>query len=70
MLALARKHGPAAADEAAQAALELGLPTYHFLRRFLERRTPVPLTLKQVDPLIRQLGLYRDLIDQKTGDPT
>ena len=70
VLALARKHGPAAADEAAQAALELGLPTYRFLRRFLERRTPVPLTLKQVDPLIRQLGLYRDLIDQKTGDPT
>ena len=25
-----------------------------------------PLTLKQVDPLIRQLTLYRDLIDQKT----
>ena len=70
VLALARKHGPAAADEAAQAALELGLPTYHFLRRFLERRTAAPLTLKQVDPLIRQLGLYRDLIDQKTGDPT
>ena len=27
----------------------------------------VPLTLRQVDPLIRQLTLYRDLIDQKTG---
>jgi hypothetical protein len=27
----------------------------------------VPLTLKQVDPLIRQLTLYRDLID-RTGD--
>ena len=31
---------------------------------------PAPLTLKQVDPLIRQLTLYRDLIDQQTGDPT
>jgi hypothetical protein len=30
---------------------------------------PVPLTLRQVDPLIRQLTLYRDLID-RTGDPT
>ena len=70
VLSLARKHGAVAADEAARAALELGLPTYRFLRRFLERRTPVPLSLKQVDPLIRQLSIYRDLIDQKTGDPT
>jgi len=43
------------------------VPTYRFLRRYLERRPPVPLTLKQVDPLIRQLTLYRDLID-RTGD--
>ena len=68
VLALARKHGAMAAEEGAQAALELGLPTYRFLRRYLERRTHVPLTLKQVDPLIRQLSIYRDLIDQKTGD--
>jgi hypothetical protein len=25
--------------------------------------------LRQVDPLIRQLTLYRDLIDRRTGDP-
>ena len=54
----------------APAALELGAPTYRFVRRYLERRPPAPLTLRQVDPLIRQLTLYRDLIDQKTGDPT
>jgi hypothetical protein len=70
VLALARKHGPAAVDAAAKEALELGLPTYRFLRRYLERRPSVPLTLRQVDPLIRQLSLYRDLINQKTGDPT
>ena len=70
MLALARKHGPASVDDAAQAALELGFPNYRFVRRYLERRPPVPLTLRQVDPLIRQLTLYRDLIDQKTGEPT
>jgi transposase len=70
VLALAKKHGLAAVDDAAQTALELGVPTYRFLRRYLERRPPVPLTLRQVDPLIRQLTLYRDLIDQKTGDPT
>ncbi len=70
VLSLARKHGPAAVDEAAKEALELGLPNYRFLRRYLERRPSVPLSLRQVDPLIRQLCLYRDLIDRKTGDPT
>jgi transposase len=68
VLALAQKHGPAVVDEAAKAALDLGVPTYRFLRRYLERRLPAPLTLRQVDPLIRQLALYRDLIDRKTGD--
>jgi transposase len=68
VLALARKHGPAVVEDAAKAALELGVPTYHFLRRYVERRPPVPLTLRQVDPLIRQLTLYRDLVDRRTGD--
>jgi transposase len=69
VLALAKKHGPAVVDDAAKAALEIGVPTYRFLRKYVERRPPVPLTLRQVDPLIRQLTLYRDLIDRKTGDP-
>jgi len=69
VLALARKHGPAVAEHAAKAALDLGVPTYRFLRRYLDRRPPAPLTLRQVDPLIRQLTLYRDLIDRTTGDP-
>jgi len=68
VLALARKHGPAVVDDAAKAALEIGVPTYRFLRKYVDRRPPVPLTLRQVDPLIRQLTLYRDLIDRKTGD--
>ncbi len=68
VLSLAKKHGPAVVDEAAKAALEVGAPTYRFLRRYLERRPAAPLTLRQVDPLIRQLTLYRDLIDRKTGD--
>src|SRR5882672_3921783 len=63
VLALAKKHGPAVVDDAAKAALDLGVPTYRFLRRYLERRPPAPLTLRQVDPLIRQLTIYR-----KTGD--
>ena len=60
--------GPVAVEDAAKAALELRVPTYRFLRRYLERRPP--LTLRQVDPLIRQLTVYRDLIDRTTGDPT
>ncbi len=69
VLALARKYGPAIVEDAAKAALDLGAPSYRFLRRYLDRRPPVPLTLRQVDPLIRQLTLYRDLIDRTTGDP-
>jgi transposase len=68
VLALARTHGPAVVEDAAKAALDLGVPTYRFIRRYVERRPPVPLTLRQIDPLIRQLTLYRDLIDRRTGD--
>jgi hypothetical protein len=68
VLALAKKHGVAVVEDAATAALEVGVPTYRFVRKYVERRPPVPLTLRQVDPLIRQLTLYRDLIDRKTGD--
>jgi transposase len=68
VLSLAKKYGAPIVDDAAKAALDLGAPNYRFLRRYLERRPPPPLTLRQVDPLIRQLSLYRDLIDRKTGD--
>ena len=68
VLALVKKHGPATVEDAATAALDLGVPTYRFLRRYLDRRPAAPLSLRQVDPLIRQLTLYRDLIDRKTGD--
>ncbi|MBI3320279.1 MAG: IS21 family transposase [Candidatus Omnitrophica bacterium] len=70
VLALAKKHGAAVVDDAAKAAIDMGVLTYRFVRKYVERRPPVPLTLRQVDPLIRQLTLYRDLIDRKTGDPT
>ena len=66
--ALARKHGAALANDACAAALDYELPSnpYRFVRLWLERKTP--LTLLQVDPIIRQLTLYRDLIDQKTEE--
>ncbi len=66
---LVKKYGAASVDEASAAVLELGLHDYRSLRRYLERRPPAPLSLAQVDPLIRQLTHYRDLIEQKTqGD--
>jgi transposase len=68
VLSLAKKYGPAAVDHACDAALEIGVPTYRFVRRYLERHPPVQLTLRQVDPLIRQLTLYRDLIDRRTKE--
>ncbi len=69
VLALAKKRGPAVVDEAARTALDLGVPTYRFLRRYLERQPALGLTLRHVDPLIRQLTVYRDLIDRRTADP-
>jgi transposase len=69
VLALAKKHGPAVVENAASTALELGVVTYRFLRRYLERQLPLHLTLRQVDPLIRQLTLYRDLIEHRTATP-
>lgn len=68
VLGLVKKHGPDVVEDAATAAVDLGVPTYRFLRRYLDRRPHAPLTLRQVDPLIRQLSLYRDLIDRTTGD--
>jgi transposase len=68
VLRLAKQYGPAVVEDAATAAVAMGVYTYRFLRVYLERRPPAPLTLRQVDPLIRQLTLYRDLIDRKTGD--
>jgi hypothetical protein len=65
VLALAKEHGPAIVDETAK-------------RRSTSacRRTAFSLGIsnaacqcRQVGPFIRQLTLYRDLIDRKTGDP-
>ena len=58
VLALAKKYGPAAADDAAKAALDLQVPTYRFLRRYLERRPAVPLTLRKS---IRSSGSSRSI---------
>jgi transposase len=68
VLSLAKKYGAATVDDACAAALEVGVCEYRFVRRYLERRPQLPLSLRQVDPLIRQLTLYRDIIDDKTKE--
>jgi transposase len=65
MLSLAKKYGSATCDQACAAALELGVSEYQFVRRYLERSQQAPLSLRQVDPLIRELTQYRDLIQQR-----
>jgi hypothetical protein len=66
--ALVKKHGAAVVAAACTTALELGVPDYRFVRRYLDRHGPAPLSLRQVDPLIRQLTHYRDVIARKTEE--
>ena len=66
VLSLVKKHGIQAIEPVCAMALEMQLPTYAFVRRYLERQPPLPMSLKQVDPLIRELTHYRDLIDRRT----
>ena len=67
VLSLAKKFGLAAVEDACAAALEMGVHEYRFVRRYLERGPQ--LTLRQVDPLIRELVQYRDLINHRTQEP-
>jgi transposase len=68
ILSLAKKHGAATVDTACATALEVNAGHYRFVRRYIESQPALPLTLRQVDPLIRQLSLYRDLIADKTQE--
>jgi transposase len=70
VLALTKKYGVASVDEACATALEVGVCNYRFVRRYLERNPQLPLSLRQIDPLIRQLNLYRDLIQDRTKEST
>ena len=68
VLGLVKKYGAAPVEAACAAALELQVADYRFVRRYLERHPPAPLTLRQVDPLIRELTHYRDVIAHKTQE--
>jgi len=66
VLALAKKHGPAVVDDAANSGARTrraDLPLSASLRRTAP--ASADSQLRQVDPLIRQLTLYRDLVDRK-----
>ena len=69
VLSFLKKYGVARVEEACATALELEVYNYRFVRRYLERNAQPPVSLRQVDPLIRQLTLYRDLIQEKTKEP-
>jgi hypothetical protein len=68
VLSLMKKYGIASVEDACAAALHVGVCEYRFVRRYLERNPQLPLSLRQVDPLIRQLTLYRDFIQNKTKE--
>jgi hypothetical protein len=46
----------------------LGEPTDRVVRRYIERRIAPQLSLRQVDPLIRELTQYRDIINHMTKE--
>jgi len=68
VLALAKKCGAPAVDKACALALEMRVYQYSFVKHYLQHCPPAPLSLQQVDPLIRNLLQYRDLIQQKTKE--
>ncbi len=68
VLSLCKRHGIPRVDDACAAALSFNLANYRFVKRYVERQPELPLSLKQIDPLIRELTHYRDLIDRRTEE--
>jgi hypothetical protein len=62
LLGLLLKYGATRVEGACAVALEFALPTYRFVRRYLDRTPRPELQLRQIDPLIRELTEYRDLV--------
>jgi hypothetical protein len=69
LLSFQKKYGAARVDQACAMALEMEISDFRFVRRYPERNLQPALSLRQVDPLIRQLSLYRDLIEERTDSP-
>jgi transposase len=69
ILAQIRKYGVGRVSQACAMAAELEIYNARFVRRYLEHQMHPPISLRQIDPLIRQLHLYRDLIEERTQEP-
>jgi transposase len=61
---LLKKYGAARLEQACGIALELRVYDYHFVGRYLERHSP----LQQVHPLIRDLTVYLERIEEKAKE--
>ncbi len=70
VLSLVKQYGASVVNDASAMAVDLNTPDYRFVRRYLKRRNPEPLTLRQIDPLIRRLTHYRDVINRMTEGDT
>jgi len=67
---LAKRHGAPVVERAAQVALDAGAHTYRAVKAYLARNADPPITLRQIDPLIRDLTEYRDLVCRITQGET
>jgi hypothetical protein len=64
----AERDGADHVDAACKAALQAGAPTYRCVRAWLDHHQP--LGLKQIDPLIRELTAYRDVVARRSSTTT
>ena len=69
VLGLAKRHGVQRCRARLRARARGQRAELPIREALLERLPAPPLSLRQVDPLIRQLSLYRDLIDRRTRRP-
>jgi hypothetical protein len=67
---LAKRHGVIAVERAAQVAFDAGALTYRAVKAYLDRNASPPISLRQIDPLIRDLTEYRDLVCRITQGET
>ena len=67
VLGLAKTHGVDRVDEVCRMGLDVGVPSYKFVKRFIKHHPATQLVAK-MDPIIRDLTEYRDVIRRMTGD--
>lgn len=68
VLKSAERDGVDHVEVACKAALQAGAPTYRCVRAWLDHHPPIPLT--QIDPLIRELTAYRDVVARCSSTTT